>query len=241
MVAIWKRELQNYFLTPIGYVFMGVFLLVGGVFFFLYNIASASSSLETLFGNMSYLFMLVMPILTMRLLSEEKRNKSDQLLLTSPLSIGDIVMGKFLAAVTVLFATMVLMLVYVIVICCYSTPYAGMIVSNYLGFFLLGCCYVAIGVLMSALTENQVSAAVLTFGINLLLQIFESVSTQITIPTLGFINLNAVFSWFSLYRRYYQFTAGILSIANVVYYVSFCGIILFLAVRVIDKRRWSEG
>ena len=241
MVAIWKRELQNYYLTPIGYVFMGVFLLMGGVFFFLYNIYQGSSSLETLFSNMSYLFMLVMPILTMRLLSEEKRTKSDQLLLTSPRSIGEIVVGKFLAAVTVLFVTMVLMLVYVVVICAYSTPYAGMIVSNYLGFFLLGCCYVAIGVLMSALTESQVSAAVLTFGINLLLQILESVSTSITIPTLGFINLNAVLSWFSLYKRYYQFTAGILSIANVVYYVSFCGVILFLAVRVIDKRRWSEG
>ncbi|MDD7413608.1 MAG: ABC transporter permease [bacterium] len=228
-------------MTPIGYVFMGVFLLCGGVFFFLSNIASSSSSLETLFGNMIYLFMLVMPILTMRLLSEEKRTKSDQLLLTSPLSITQIVVGKFLAAATVLFATMVVMLIYVVIICCYSTPYPGMIVSNYLGFFLVGCCYVSIGVLMSALTENQVSAAVLTFGANLLLQIFESLSSSLTIPTLGFINLNTVLSWMSLYKRYYDFTAGILSFANVLYYVSFCFVILFLAVRVIDKRRWSEG
>lgn len=241
MLAIWKREVQNYFLTPIGYVFMGVFLLCGGVFFFLSNIASSSSSLETLFGNMIYLFMLVMPILTMRLLSEEKRTKSDQLLLTSPLSITQIVVGKFLAAATVLFATMVVMLIYVVIICCYSTPYPGMIVSNYLGFFLVGCCYVSIGVLMSALTENQVSAAVLTFGANLLLQIFESLSSSLTIPTLGFINLNTVLSWMSLYKRYYDFTAGILSFANVLYYISFCFVILFLAVRVIDKRRWSEG
>ena len=233
--------MQNYFLTPIGYVFMGVFLLCGGVFFFLSNIASSSSSLETLFGNMIYLFMLVMPILTMRLLSEEKRTKSDQLLLTSPLSITQIVVGKFLAAATVLFATMVVMLIYVVIICCYSTPYPGMIVSNYLGFFLVGCCYVSIGVLMSALTENQVSAAVLTFGANLLLQILESLSSSLTIPTLGFINLNTVLSWMSLYKRYYDFTAGILSFANVLYYVSFCFVILFLAVRVIDKRRWSEG
>ena len=241
MLAIWKREVQNYFLTPIGYVFIGVFLLCGGVFFFLSNIASSSSSLETLFGNMIYLFMLVMPILTMRLLSEEKRTKSDQLLLTSPLSITQIVVGKFLAAATVLFATMVVMLIYVVIICCYSTPYPGMIVSNYLGFFLVGCCYVSIGVLMSALTENQVSAAVLTFGANLLLQILESLSSSLTIPTLGFINLNTVLSWMSLYKRYYDFTAGILSFANVLYYVSFCFVILFLAVRVIDKRRWSEG
>ena len=81
----------------------------------------------------------------------------------------------------------------------------------------------------------------LTFGANLLLQILESLSSSLTIPTLGFINLNTVLSWMSLYKRYYDFTAGILSFANVLYYVSFCFVILFLAVRVIDKRRWSEG
>ena len=241
MLAILKREVQNYFLTPIGYVFMGIFLLVGGIFFFLYNILSASSDLATMFDSLNYLFMLVVPILTMRLLSEEKRNKSDQLLLTSPRSIWDIVLGKFLAACTVLLATMVVTLLYVIVIAVYAPEvYPGLILSNYLGFFLLGCCYIAIGVLMSALTESQVSAAVLTLGVNLLLQLFESIGPQLTMPEgLGF--LTTVFSWVSLYTKYYQFSAGILSIANVFYYVSFCGIVLFLAVRVIDKRRWSEG
>ena len=92
---------------------------------------------------------------------------------------------------------------------------------------------------MSALTENQVSAAVLTIGVNLLLQILESVGSSITIPGLTF--LNTVISWLSLYKRYNDFSGGILSIANVIYYISFCGVMLFLAVRVIDKRRWSEG
>lgn len=239
MLAIWKREVQNYFLTPIGYVFMGIYLLVGGVFFFLYNIMSTSSDMSTLFGNMIYVFMLIMPILTMKLLAEEKRNKSDQLLLTSPRSIWDIVLGKFLAAATVLFISMVITLFYVVIISVYSAKtYAGLIVSNYLGSFLLGCCYIAIGVLMSALTENQVSAAVATFGVNLLLQIFESVGPQLSSPV-PFIN--TVLSWLSLYTRYASFSAGILSVANIVYFVSFCGIILFLTVRVIDKRRWSEG
>lgn len=239
MLAIWKREVQNYFLTPIGYVFMGIYLLVGGVFFFLNNIMSTSSDMSTLFGNMIYVFMLIMPILTMRLLSEEKRNKSDQLLLTSPRSIWEIVLGKFLAAATVLFAAMVISMFYVVIIAVYSAEvYTGLIVSNYLGSFLLGCCYIAIGVLMSALTENQVSAAVSTFGVNLLLQIFESVAPQLSSPV-PFIN--TVLSWLSLYTRYSYFSAGILSLANVLYFVSFTGIILFLAVRVIDKRRWSEG
>lgn len=241
MFAILKREVQNYFLTPIGYVFMGIFLLVGGVFFFLYNIMSASSDLSTMFSNLNYLFMLVVPILTMKLLSEEKRNKSDQLLLTSPRSIWEIVLGKFMAACSVLLATMAVTLLYVIVICVYSTEvHAGLILSNYLGFFLLGCSYIAIGTLMSAMTENQVSAAVLTLGVNLMLQLIEAIGPQLSLPTaLSF--LTTAFSWLSLYTRYYQFAAGVLSIANVFYFASFCGIILFLAVRVIDKRRWSEG
>ena len=247
MLAIWKREVQNYFLTPIGYVFMGIFLLVGGIFFFLNNILSASADLSTMFGNLSYLFMLAVPILTMKLLSEEKRSKSDQLLLTSPRSIWDIVLGKFLAACTVLLATMAVTLLYVIVLYVYSNDMiygtavqAGLIISNYLGFFLLGCGYIAIGVLMSALTENQVSAAVLTLGVNMLLQMIESVLPQITLPG-GLSFLNVGFSWLSMYTRYYEFAAGVLSIANVFYFVSLCGVILFLAVRVIDKRRWSEG
>jgi len=240
MLAIWKREIQNYFLTSIGYVFMGIFLLVGGLMFFLTNIMSASSDLSGMLGNLNYLFMLIVPILTMKLLSEEKRNKSDQLLLTSPRSIWDIILGKFFAACSVIVFSTVITLFYVIILAVYSNvTYPALIATNYLGFLLLGFSYVSIGVLMSALTENQVSAAVLTIGVNLLLQILENVGSSITIPGLSF--LNTVFSWMSLYKRYNDFSAGILSLANVIYYVSFCGVMLFLAVRVIDKRRWSEG
>ena len=151
-----------------------------------------------------------------------------------------------MAACTVLLATVIITLVYVIVIAVYSNDiytggvHVGLIFSNYLGFFLLGCSYISIGTLMSALTENQVSAAVLTLGVNMLLQLIESILPQITLPD-GLAFLTTGFSWLSLYTRYYEFAAGILSIANVFYFVSFCGIILFLAVRVIDKRRWSEG
>ncbi len=241
MLAIWKREVQNYFLTPIGYVFMGIFLVVGGLFFYLSNILSLNSDLTNLFNNLSYLFMLAVPILTMRLLSEEKRTRTDQLLITSPRSIRDIVVGKFLSACTVLLATMVITLLYVAVIVAYSRQtYPGLIVTNYLGFFLLGCCYIAIGTLISAMTESQVSAAVLTLGINFILMLLEGYASQIVLPdALSF--LNTVISWLSLQSRFYDFMAGKLSIANIVYYLSFCAIFLFLAVRVIDKRRWSEG
>lgn len=240
MLAIWKRELHNYFLTPIGYVFMAVFLAAGAVFFMMYNVMGATNSLETMFGNLSYLFMLIVPVITMKLLAEEKRSKTDQLLLTSPISISSIVIGKFLAAVTLLALSLLGTVFSIIVIVTYGKAYWGLIFSNYLGYFLMCTTYIAIGVLMSALTENQVSAAVMTFGVNLGLQIIESVAPTLTLP--GYLGwLGTALNWFSLYQRYYTFTAGVVSVANVIYYLSFIGIVLFLAVRVIDKRRWSEG
>ena len=203
MLAIWKRELQNYYLTPIGYVFMGIFLLVGGIMFSLSNIYSASATLAGMLNNLNYIFMLIVPILTMKLLSEEKRSKTDQLLLTSPRSIWDIVLGKFLAACSVILISTAITMFYVIILAVYSNAtYPALIATNYLGFLLLGFSYVAIGVLMSALTESQVSAAVLTIGVNLLLQILESVGSSVSIP--GFPLLNTVISWFSLYSRYFQ-------------------------------------
>lgn len=240
MLAIWKREIQNYFLTPIGYVFVSVFMLAGGIFFLLYNVMAATNSLETMFGNLSYLFMLIVPVLTMKLLAEEKRSKTDQLLLTSPLSITSIVCGKFLAAVTVLALSLLGTVFSIIVIVTYGKAYWGLIFSNYLGYFLMCSTYIAIGVLMSALTENQVSAAVLTFGVNLGLQIVESAASYINLPT--YLQwFSSVLNWFSLYRRYYTFTAGVVSLADVFYYLTFIGLMLFFTVRVIDKRRWSEG
>ncbi len=244
MIAVWKRELQSYFLTPIGYVFIGMYLLINGIFFFVYNLLSGSSDLSTLFSNSVYVFMLIVPILTMRLLSEERKSRTDQLLLTSPCSLSSMVFGKFLAAATVLFIAMLFTGIYVIIVALYASPYPLTIVSSYIGSFLIGCCYIAVGVLMSALTENQVSAAVLTFGVNLFLQILESISSAITIPDFGIIRfslLNSVLNWLSMNSRYLQFTSGIISFANILYFISICGILLFLSVRIIDRRRWSEG
>lgn len=239
MRAIWKRELKNYFLTPIGYVFMSIFLLVNGLFFMINNLWSMSSSLDTMFSIMNYVFMLVVPLLTMRLMSEDRKNKTDQLLLTSPISIWSIALGKFMAACTVLLLSLCFTFAYIAIIAVYATPYWGLIVSNYLGFTLLGACYIAIGVLISAMTESQITAAVFTFGANLLLQFLESVGPSLNIPYMSWLP-NAM-SWLSLYSRYYSFTTGIISLADVIYYLSFIGVLLFLTVRVIDKRRWSEG
>ena len=238
MYPVLKREIQSYFLTPLGYVFMGIFLLVGGVFFMIYNLFSMSADLGDMFGNLNYLFMLIVPLLTMRLLSEERRTKTDQLLLTSPISIGAIVTGKYFAACAVLLMTLILTAGYIVIIALFSTPYFGLIFSNYLGLFCIGGAYIAIGVLMSALSENQLSAAVLTFGVNLLLQLLELVGPQLSVPLLPW--LPKVFSVISLHARYNAFAAGMISMADIVYFASFIGICLFFAVRAIDRRRWSK-
>lgn len=237
MRAVFRRELKNYFVTPIAYVFMGTFLLVSGVFFALINLRFGTSDLTEMFSMMNFLFMLIVPLLTMRLLSEEKKNKTDQLLLSAPISIWSFVLGKFLAALMVLFSSLIGTMFFVIIIASYGTAYPGLIFSNYLGFFLMGMCYIAIGVLMSALTENQLTAAVLTFGVNLLLQVVESAAPSFNVPMLPF--LPSLFTWLSLYARHAAFASGIISISNILYDLSFAFMLLFFSVRVIDRRRWE--
>jgi ABC-2 type transport system permease protein len=223
---------------------MGMFLLAGGFFFWYYSIVNSVANMNYTFNSLMMFLALIIAILTMRLLSEDRRAKTDQLILTSPVSIWGVVIGKFLAACTVLFFSLVVTLFYVLIIDTYTSsmypPHWGVIFSSYIGFLLLGCCYAAIGVFMSSLTESQVSAAVLTFFTIIILQILESFAPNLVVPAYLMFIPRAL-SWISLNSRYTVFSAGIFSIANVIYYLSFCGIFLFIATRVIDRRRWSEG
>ena len=123
MKAVLHREIEQFFLTPIGYVFIGIFSLMSGLFFTVFNMKSSTSDLDTLFGNLIYLFMIILPLLTMRLISEEKRNKTDQLLLTSPLSINKIIIGKYFAALFVFAIALILTAPFIVIIAVYAVPY----------------------------------------------------------------------------------------------------------------------
>lgn len=236
MLAIWNREFQSYFKTPIGYVFMGFFLLVSGLMFVFNNLFYGSGDIAAMLSSFSMILTFLMPILTMRLFSEERKNKSEQLLLTSPQSLTAIVLGKFLAAASVWFATLAATFLYVLIIGVYGKLYWGELLTNYLGFFLMGNCFVAVGVLVSAMTENQVSAAVVTIGINFLIWVIDSVTYIVPIQF-----VSKILEWFSIYQRYDPFSRAQLGFSGVLYFVSFCAVFLFLTIRVIDKRRWSEG
>ena len=233
MLSIWKRELQGYFYTPIGYVFMGVFLTLSSVIFFLTIMQSRSSDLLTFIGTMSYLWMLLCPVLTMRLLAEEKQKRTDQLLLTSPVSLAGIVLGKYLAAVTVMALTVLLTGLFVLIVSLYGQVYPGELLVGYLGFVLQGCAFIALDLFISGCTSNQVTAVVAAFGANFVLWMLDLIQSAIRIDW-----VNSLLSFFSLYERTEPFLMGQFSFASVGYDVFFALAFILLAIHQMDARRY---
>lgn len=226
MLSVVKREARQYFHTPVGYVFLAIFWLLGAAFFFLYNLLSGSSDLRELFGNLSYLLMLIVPLLTMRLFSAERRQRTDQLLYCVPTPLPAIVLGKFLAALGVLVIALLGTGLYVAVLARLAPLNPGVIASNYLGYLLLGAAYISVGVLMSALTDSQLTAAVLTFAVNMLLQLAEMAAPTLHVPYLPF--LPSVLEALSLNSRYGRFAAGVFGPADAGYFLLFIAAALAL-------------
>lgn len=233
MLAIWKRELQSYFYTPVGYAFMGVFLALSGTFFYMLILGSRSSDVLTFLGQLSYLWMLLSPVLTMRLLAEEKQKRTDQLLLTSPVSLPGIVLGKYLAAFTVMIFTVLLTLIYVPIIAMYGAVYPSELLVGYLGFILQGGAFLALDLFISECASSQVTAAVTAFGVNLALWLLDLLAGSMTQSW-----VRDVLYFFSLYDRYNPFLMGQLSFASIGYDLSFIAAFLALTIHRLDSRRY---
>ena len=163
MTAVYKRELKSYLTSMVGYLFIFFVLIVTGIYFSAYQLAAAYPKFEYTLSALTFVFLIGVPILSMRVLAEERKQKTDQLLLTSPVSVGNIVMGKYLALVTVYAIPVLVMCAYPLIMSKFGDVAFASAYTAILGFFLLGCANLAIGVFMSALTESQVVAAVLTF------------------------------------------------------------------------------
>lgn len=163
MTAIYKRELKSYLTSMVGYLFIFFVLVLTGIYFSAYQLSAAYPKFETTLSAVTFVFLIGVPILTMRVLAEERKQKTDQLLLTAPVSVGNIVTGKYLALVTVYAIPILVLCTYPLIMSKFGTVDFGTAYTAILGFFLLGCANIAIGVFMSALTESQVIAAVLTF------------------------------------------------------------------------------
>jgi ABC-2 type transport system permease protein len=289
MLAVFRREIRAYFNSYIGFTFIGFFLLLAGIFFAFSNLLGGSPNYTGVLGSLTFVFLFLVPILTMRLLSEEMRQKTDQLLITSPLSITGIVIGKYLAAVGVFLITLIITVLYPVIMSFFALGGLGWweILGGYIGFFLLGSSFIAIGLFFSSLTDNQITAAVISFAALLFIWILDPISQGLPAdPVAGLVFLcilgallvllmyfstrstaaaaatfvvaaaaiillyvfsrgsfdgliGRVLSWFSLLKRYGDFSLGLLGLGPIVYYLSFCGAFVFLAIRMIEKRRWA--
>ncbi len=235
MFAIYMRELKSYFLTPIGYIFCGMFLVVSGLAFASCTLLKQSTeSLGNYFLWLMIIFAILLPLLTMKLLADDRRTRTDQILLTSPVSVTAIVMGKYLASVTVFGATFLVNSFNFLLLFKYGSPNIVSILINILGVFLLGAAFIAIGVLLSSLTENQLIAAVSAMGINAAMLLISLVADGIEST-----GLRTVLKMFSVIDRFVPFTNQMLDVSAIIYYISLAAVAIFLTIRVIEKRRWA--
>ena len=234
MFAIFKRELKSYFTSPLGYVFLAIFYAFSGLFFYIFSLSVGSTDISSVFLMMFIVLMVFVPLLTMRLLSEDKKQKTDQLILTAPVSLLSIVMGKFLAAYAIFAIGVAVMPVYGFVMSTFATVSWLPIWGNTVGLLLLGGIFVSIGLFISSLTENQMIAAIGGFFINLMILLMNTLKSAL--PN-GF--LQDVLSSISVYSRYSEITSGIFSLSSLIFFVSVIFIFLFLTVRVLEKRRWA--
>lgn len=234
MLAIFKRELKAYFTSPLGYVFLAIFYAFSGVFFWIFSLEMGTTDLSTAFLLMFIVLMVFVPLLTMRLLAEDKKQKTDQLTLTAPISLFSIVMGKFLAAYAIFAAGVAVMPVYGFVMSSFAKVSWLPIWGNTLGLLLLGGIFVSGGLFISALTENQMIAAIGSFFINLMVLLLD---TLIGMVPSGIVK--TILGSISVYSRYAEITNGIFSLSSVIFFLSVTFIFLFLTVRVLEKKRWA--
>jgi ABC-2 type transport system permease protein len=248
--TIARRDFRSYFTTPIAYIILALFLAIMGYMFFnmlayfneqamnyqTYNMGKVMSVSEgvirPLYGNMNVILLFFTPAITMRLFAEERKNQTIQLLMTSPVSLTDIVVGKYLSAALFVLVMIGATLVYPIVLMIFGTPDVGTLVASILGTFLLTCCLLATGVLFSAMTENQIVAVFLTICVNFLLWII-SWSAYSAGPV-----WSEVLMHLSLINHFMKFSQGMIDTSDLIYYFSFIFFGLFLTHRVLDSYRW---
>lgn len=253
MKNVWtiaRKDFKAYFTSPIAYIVIAGFLVIMGWMFFFnlshfnaqnmqyqqFNMGKGISITQgiimPLYGNMNVIFLFLIPFITMRLLAEEKKLHTIELLMTSPVTLAEVVMGKFLSALLLVSVMLALTTVYPVVLFLTGNPDLGPIVACYIGTLLIAGCYLSIGLLFSAMTENQIVAGALTFAASLFFWLI-SWASQSAGSTMG-----EVLTYLSLISHFNNFSQGIVNTSDVVFYISFIGIGLFLTHRVLDSFRW---
>lgn len=238
MIAIYKREVKSFFHSFIGWLFLAATLLMMGIYFTVYNMLSGYPNISYVLQSVIFLFMITIPILTMRILAEERKQKTDQLILTAPITVGKIVLGKYLALVTVFAIPVIIIGITPIILSRFGAFQIGMSYTALLGFFLYGCMALAVGMFLSSLTESIVIAAVLTF-VALFLGYLMSGLCSIISQTGNL--LTKCLSAFDMIGRFDEMTGGSFSVTAVVYYITCTLLLLFCTTQSIQKRRYSAS
>jgi ABC-2 type transport system permease protein len=249
--AVFKKEMRLYFVSPIAYVVLAIFALIAGWFFYnvfayftLISMQAAMNPmmardltvtegvLRPLFQNISVILLFLLPLLTMRLFAEEKRSGTIELLLTYPVRDGEVLLGKYLAALGVFLGMLTLTLVYPALVAWTAQLEWGPLVTGYIGLVLEGAVFLAIGVLISSLTENQIVAGVSTFGILLILWVIGWAADS------AGGGLGRVLSHVSITEHFDSFAKGVIDTKDVIYYLDVTVLALFLTLRSLESKRW---
>lgn len=236
MIAIYKRELKSYFHSFIGLLFIGFTLFFIGLYFTVNNLLNGIPYFSYTLSGVLFLFMISVPILTMKVLAEEKKQKTDQLILTAPVTVSGIVIGKFLALSTIFFIPCFIAGMYPIILVAFGSVPLSEAYLAVLAFFLYGETCIAIGVFVSSLTESQVISAVITFALLFLGYMMSSICSLIS--STG-NTITKILSSYDLFTRFYYMTQGTLNLESIAYYISITVLVLFLTVQAIQKRRYS--
>ena len=234
MSAIYRRELNAYFTSPIAYVVYAVAALFSGIFFWAMVLSRDTTDMTFEFLNMISIIIILVPILTMRLFSEEKNKKTEQGLLTAPVNLFEIVMGKYLAALTVYAVMMLIFVIHAVIISTYAAPSWPTIFCNILGLILFGAALISIGTFISSLTESQIVAAIVSIGAGLLISYLDAIAGSLGITFIQNILYNISFT-----TPYQNFASGIINLSDVVFFISIPLLFNFLTIKVLERRRWN--
>lgn len=232
MWAIYKREMSSYFTTPIGYIFISVFLAASGALFAATTLFAMSADTTSYFSYLLFLFVVLLPLLTMKSFSEERKQKTEQLLLTAPITLIGMVVAKYLAALTLFVGSQLVASLAIIILSGYAQLRVATILGSLFALILVGAAFIAVGLFVSALTENQLAAAIGTVGILLLFLLISVGNSYIDSYVVRFI-----LSCLSIWSRFQNFAQGIFDVSGLFYYLSVTAVFLFLTVCVYDKRR----
>lgn len=223
MWAILKKEVKTYFLSPIGYVFIGLFLAMCSVFFYLDVINYGSLQFENMFYSAATVLTFIVPILTMRMFAEERKLGTEQLLYTSPRSITSIVLGKFLAAVFVIIITEICTLMYLAILYFFGKPHIQTVIVTLIGFLMLSMAYISFGMFASSITENQIIAGVITIGFFII--------------TWFLPNFSQIFLPLSLINMFDKFPSGLIAIEEIATYITFTLFFVILTIIILQRKK----